>query len=531
MLKDSLWLPTDPDKKPSADVEFESSELESLLGLFAKKTVAPKPTKKKKTGLGGMGGGGDALADQGEPSPLEPKRVFNCSLLLKKLIKKGIRDEGSIIAALRAMEPSQLLGMGGGSLPRNLSEEQREALTALDETQRSAALEVVVLLGQCSPTAEETAALEAIDPDKRKGAAFGPVEQWFLRVGAPSLQPLDARLTTMKVMLEYRGELASLSARCEDKLLAATAAVSSDTLRYWCHAVLAAGNFLNHGSAKLSKARAYKLNSLFSKLSELRSPTEKGVTLLTFMMTHCRDAHKGEFSSERLTAELAEVVGNGLRYPFEQLSIDLRKQEGDSAALSGAAAEAAELRERSMSGELRVSLGDASVDAQDDRFSEVASDLAARHGALTAEAKAKHAEVVVAMKAFCKFCGERADAKGGDALLEAMAGLFAKIAKEPPLPTAKTDKQKAKEAKQRAKDEKAQKKKDESESVKQIRQASKAEHAAAEQSTQEAAVARQSVQALDAEMRKTLSEIDALRMPGDGGPTNKPARKDVGFFG
>ena len=37
------------------------------------------------------------------------------------------------------------------------------------------------------------------------------MEQWFLRVGAPSLQPLDARLATMKVMLEYKNELALLS--------------------------------------------------------------------------------------------------------------------------------------------------------------------------------------------------------------------------------------------------------------------------------------------------------------------------------
>jgi hypothetical protein len=103
--------------------------------------------------------------------------VFNCSLLLKKLFKKGVRDPDSIIQALRLMEPSQLLGKGGGSLPRNISPEQREAMSALDETQRAAALEVIVLIMQCSPTPEETAALEAIPTSKRsvgKGG-FGPV--------------------------------------------------------------------------------------------------------------------------------------------------------------------------------------------------------------------------------------------------------------------------------------------------------------------------------------------------------------------
>lgn len=75
------------------------------------------------------------------------------------------------------MDPSQLLGMGGGSLPPNISPEQREAMSALDETQRAAALEVIVLIMQCSPTPEETAALEAIPTHKRsmgKGG-FGPV--------------------------------------------------------------------------------------------------------------------------------------------------------------------------------------------------------------------------------------------------------------------------------------------------------------------------------------------------------------------
>ena len=47
------------------------------------------------------------------------------------------------------------------------------------------------------------------------------VEQWFLRVGAPSLQPLDARLTTLKVSLEYKHELSSLICHCEDKRAAA----------------------------------------------------------------------------------------------------------------------------------------------------------------------------------------------------------------------------------------------------------------------------------------------------------------------
>jgi hypothetical protein len=61
------------------------------------------------------------------------------------------------------------------------------------------------------------------------------VEQWFLRVGAPSLQPLDARLATMKVMLEYKNELALLSSRCEDKRAAASTVVDSAALRYWCH--------------------------------------------------------------------------------------------------------------------------------------------------------------------------------------------------------------------------------------------------------------------------------------------------------
>ena len=58
------------------------------------------------------------------------KRVFNCSLLLKKLFKKGVRDPESIIQALRSMQPSQLLGKGGGSLPLELSAEQRNALCA-----------------------------------------------------------------------------------------------------------------------------------------------------------------------------------------------------------------------------------------------------------------------------------------------------------------------------------------------------------------------------------------------------------------
>lgn len=56
--------------------------------------------------------------------------MFNCSLLLKKLFKKGIRDPDSIVQALRAMQPSQLLGKGGGELPASLSavEVRRAAL-------------------------------------------------------------------------------------------------------------------------------------------------------------------------------------------------------------------------------------------------------------------------------------------------------------------------------------------------------------------------------------------------------------------
>jgi len=39
---------------------------------------------------------------------------------------------------------------------------------------------VVVLLTQCSPTAEESAALEAIPPEKRNGPNFGPVRMHIL---------------------------------------------------------------------------------------------------------------------------------------------------------------------------------------------------------------------------------------------------------------------------------------------------------------------------------------------------------------
>lgn len=77
------------------------------------------------------------------------------------------------------MDPSQLLGKGGGSLPRQLSPEQREALMALDDVSRSAAIEVIVLIMQCSPTPEETSALEAVPADKRSQGrgGFGPVRQ------------------------------------------------------------------------------------------------------------------------------------------------------------------------------------------------------------------------------------------------------------------------------------------------------------------------------------------------------------------
>ena len=101
-----------------------------------------------------------------------------------------------------------------------------------------------------------------------------------------------------------------------------------------------------------------------------------------------------------------------------------------------------------------------------DRFSEVVSELSQRHGASVAEAKHKYKEAVGAMKAMCSFCGERSDPKvrhdratssrllfiqqlmasrcrmsvscvivqGGDALLEALSSLFTQITREPPLP-------------------------------------------------------------------------------------------------
>ncbi len=74
-------------------------------------------------------------------------------------------------------------------------------------------------------------------------------------------------------------------------------------------------------------------------------------------MAHCRDAHGGQFSAEVLLSELSDPVSRGVAYPFEQLAIDLRKQETDSAALSGAATEAAEACARTRSGELRSSFG------------------------------------------------------------------------------------------------------------------------------------------------------------------------------
>jgi hypothetical protein len=101
--------------------------------------------------------------------------------------------------------------------------------------------------------------------------------------------------------------------------------------------------------------------ALLSKLPELRSPIDKAVSLLTFIMVHCRDTRGGRFSAAALLSELSALVSQGLAYPFEQLAIDLRKQESDSAALAGATAEAAEACARTTSGELRSSFGEVSI--------------------------------------------------------------------------------------------------------------------------------------------------------------------------
>ena len=149
---------------------------------------------------------------------------------------------------------------------------------------------------------------------------------------------------------------------------------------------------------------------------------------------HCRDTRLGKYSADALISELSDVVSRGLVYPFEQLAIDLQKHKSDEAALSGAAAEAAEARARTVSGELRSSFGkvfplvrllsfvqaknhlpscagDNDPNTSSDRFLEAASELAARHGAILAEAKQKYQDVESAMKELCSYCGERSDPK------------------------------------------------------------------------------------------------------------------------
>jgi hypothetical protein len=238
-------------------------------------------------------------------------------------------------------------------------------------------------------------------------------------------------------------------------------------------------------------------------------------------MMHCRDALGGRFSAEALTAGLEAVVAQGLSYPFEQLAIDLRKQEGDSAALSGAAAEAAEARARTVSGELRTSFGDDDpVGTANDRFAEVASELAERHGVLVAAAKEAYRQVVASMKALCSFCGERADpkvrkanlplsavaaagipaeiarsavsgAQGGDALLEALSSLFAQIARERPLPPPAPKAVKS--------------------DLEQIKEETAMESAREEKAKQVAREEAERAAASELELRDTLTQIDALR--------------------
>lgn len=401
LLRDSLWSVPDAEKM---EVTFKKAELDALLHLFAAKEPGRRSLDDKSAAR-------PSLLAASERSPLEPKRVFNCSLLLKKLMTKGVRDADSIVAALISMDPRQLLGKGGGTMPPGFA----AATVALSAQESCAAMEVIKLLEKCSPTADELEALETVDPAARLGGGFGAVEQWFVRLSSPELQPLGARLSVLRIIVECEADLHLLTQRLDAKLAAATAATASAALRYWSHACLTTGNFLNHGNKRFSNARGYKVGQMLSKLAELKSTdTSRGsVSLQDFVVSHSAAAHGGAYSAEVLAQEL-HSVGAAVTYPWEQLAVDLRVAESDGATLAAAAAEGAALDAEASS-----------------RYAAVCAEWSAKHRCLLAAAKGSFAAATAAMTALCAHCGERADANAADALLEALAALVARTRAEP----------------------------------------------------------------------------------------------------
>ena len=400
LLRDSLWSVPDAEKM---EVTFKKAELDALLRLFAAKEPGRRSLDDKSAAR-------PSLLAGSERSPLEPKRVFNCSLLLKKLMTKGVRDADSIVEALISMDPRQLLGKGGGTMPPGFA----AATVALSAQESCAAMEVIKLLEKCSPTAYELEALEAVDPATRLGGGFGAVEQWFVRLSSPELQPLGPRLSVLRIIVECEADLHLLTQRLDAKLAAATAATASAALRYWSHACLTTGNFLNHGNKRFSNARGYKVGQMLGKLVELKSTdaSRGSFSLQDFVVSHSAAAHGGAYSAEVLAQEL-HSVGAAVTYPWEQLELDMRVAESDGATLAAAAAECSAL------------------DAASNRYAAVCAEWSAKHRCLLATAKESLAAATAAMSALCTHCGERADANAADALLEALAALIARTRAEP----------------------------------------------------------------------------------------------------
>ena len=70
------------------------------------------------------------------------------------------------------------------------------------------------------------------------------------------------------------------------QVAAADLLLDSEALRFLLKVVLDIGNFLNSHSSRLSSASGYTLDTLL-KLPDARSPVDKSVTLLHWLIRHC----------------------------------------------------------------------------------------------------------------------------------------------------------------------------------------------------------------------------------------------------
>ena len=196
-----------------------------------------------------------------------------------------------------------------------------EVCRAIEECDEAALPEeTLTILRACVPTPDEDTEIEMFRAHTEANGGdiskVGKPETFQLEVG--KMPRVRERIDLLCWLHEYKEKMDGLQPDVAGVVAALKSLKESDSFAELLKIILAVGNYMNGGSFR-GGAAGFKIDAL-GKLTDVRSTTQKGKTLLDFVVKFTQQNHPAV--ADKFAVELEEV-NRGAKVPYSNIAIEL----------------------------------------------------------------------------------------------------------------------------------------------------------------------------------------------------------------